>query len=105
MNVVPVTNAMMIRIILVLMLVAMWIGHLTNVNGAFLLGWLMDGEEIYMKVSQGFKKHYPGNVLLKLLKTIYGLKQAALTFWRELLKFMQVMKMTRITADPWTCFK
>ena len=57
------------------------------------------------KVSQGFKKHYPGNVLLKLLKTIYGLKQAALTFWRELLKFMQVMKMTRIAVDPWTCFK
>ena len=52
MNVVPVTNAMMIQIILVLMLVAMWIGHLTNVNGAFLLGWLMDGEEKCLKVSR-----------------------------------------------------
>jgi hypothetical protein len=36
-----------------------------------------------MKVPQGFEKLYPKNVALLLLRTIYGLVQAALVFWRE----------------------
>jgi len=33
-----------------------------------------------MEVPQGFEKHYPYIVVLKLLKTIYWLKQAAMVF-------------------------
>ena len=58
-----------------------------------------------MEVPKGFKKYYPGDVLLKLLKCIYGLKQAAMAFWRELLKCMRGMGMTRSTADPCLYFK
>lgn len=101
----PVTNAATIRIVLVLMLMAAWTGHLTDVNGAFLLGKFTDGEEIYMKVPQGFEKFYASDVLLKLKKTLYGLKQAAMAFWRELLKAMRSMGFTRSTADPCLYFK
>ena len=78
----PVTNAATIRMVLILMVMASWIAHLTDVYGAFLLGRFTDGERIYMTVPQGWKKYYPGDVLLKLLKTLYGLKQAAMAFWR-----------------------
>ena len=44
------------------------------VKGAFLNGEFHDGEEIYMKVPQGFEKYDEDNVVLKLNKTIYGLK-------------------------------
>ena len=54
---------------------------------------------------KGFKKFYPGDVVLKLLKCIYGLKQAAMAFWRELLKCMCGMGMMRSTADPCLYFK
>ena len=52
-----------------------------------------------MKVPQGFEKFYPGNVLLKLCKRLYGLKQAAMAFWRELLKYMKRMGMSQSNAD------
>jgi hypothetical protein len=42
---------------LVLMLLAGWIGHLTNVHGAFLLDTFTDGEEIHMEVPKGFEKY------------------------------------------------
>ena len=87
------------------MLMAGWIGHLTDVHGAFLLGTFMDGEEIHMEVLKGFKKYYPGDVVLRLLKCIYGLKQGAMAFWRVLLKCMMEMGMTRSTADPCLYFK
>lgn len=101
----PVTNAVTIRILLVLMILAGWIGLLNDVHGAFLLGLFTEGEQIYMEVPKGFKKHYPGNVVLRLLKCIYGLKQAAMAFWRVLLKCMTEMGMTRSTADPCLYFK
>ena len=58
-----------------------------------------------MEVPEGFEDYYPGDVLLFLLKTIYGLKQAAMAFWRELLKAMRHMQCTRSNADPCLYFK
>ena len=88
-----------------MMLMATWMGHLSDVHGAFLHCQFNDGEKIYVEVPQGFKKFYPGNVVLLLLKCIYGLKQAAVAFWRKLLKCMKSMGMTHSTADPCLYFK
>ncbi len=55
---------------------------------------------IYMKVPCGFEKLYPDNVVLKLKKCIYGLKQALMAFWQQLLLCMKSMEMVRSTADP-----
>jgi len=48
-----------------------------DVKGAFLCGDFQEEKLIYMKVPEGFEKHYLGDVLMLLLRTIYGLKQAA----------------------------
>jgi hypothetical protein len=55
---------------------------------------------IYMKVPMGFEEYYPAGWYLLLLKTIYGLKQAAYAFWKALLKAFGAMEFTRSKADP-----
>lgn len=42
-----------------------------------------------MKVPEVIKKYYPANVWLLLLAPIYGLKNAATSFWKKLLKVMK----------------
>jgi hypothetical protein len=66
----------------------------------FLHGEIEDGEVIYMKVPHGFEKFYPDDVVLKLKKCIYGLKQAAMAFWSQLLLCRKSMGMTQSTTDP-----
>ncbi len=96
----PVMNAGTIQIVLILMIMANWQGKILDVKGAFLHGEFKDGEVIFMKVPHGFEKFYPDDVVLKLKKCIYGLKQAAMAFWRQLLLCMNRMGMTQSTADP-----
>eukprot|EP00957_Ditylum_brightwellii_P200524 15287157-Ditylum_brightwellii.AAC.1 len=85
---------------MVLVLVADWIGRVNDVKGAFLKGELEEDEKMYMHVPQGFKKHYTNDVVLLILKAIYGTKQATMSFWRELLKCMKAMQYMRNNADP-----
>ena len=84
----PVTNDITIRVVLTLMLLAFCHGQIVDIKGAFLHGHFENGEIIHMSVPKGFKRYYPRDVVLLLLKTLYGLKQAAMAFWRELLKAM-----------------
>ncbi len=51
----PVMNATTIRIVLTLMFMAGWVATVVDVKGAFLHGEFHNGEEIYMKVLQGWK--------------------------------------------------
>ncbi len=77
----PVVSFITIRIALILMLVGNMRGEILDVRGAFLKGTFGNGEILYMHVPQGMEHHYPGrNIVLLLLKTIYGLKQAAYRF-------------------------
>jgi hypothetical protein len=101
----PVTNETTIRIVLILMAMANWCAHVLDVQGAFLNGRFEDGEELYMQVPEGFVNYYSGNVVLKLKRTIYGLKQAAYAFWRELLKAFKAMHFQRSKADPCLYYK
>jgi len=57
-----------------------------DVKSAFLYGQL--DEEIYMEQPEGFKIHCQEQKVLHLCQAIYGLKQAALAWWKELLTFM-----------------
>jgi hypothetical protein len=66
----PVTNAGTIQIVIMLMLMANWLGWMADVNGKFLHWEFKDGKVIYMKVPHGFEKLYPNNVVLKLKKFI-----------------------------------
>jgi hypothetical protein len=73
---------------------------MVDVKGAFLDGKFEDGSVIYMKVPRGFENFYPEDVVLKLKKCIYGLKQALMAFWQQLLLCTKSMKMVHSTADP-----
>lgn len=102
----PVTNDTSVRIVFVLALMAGWIGRISDVKGAFLKGSLdLDKEQMYMHRPKGFEKYIPDGVLLQLLMAIYGTKQAAMAFWRELLKCMYNMDYKRNGADPCLYFK
>ena len=97
----PVTNDITIRVILILMIMAMWCGELLDVKGAFLHGLFGPKENpLYMHIPQGFTEYYPPGWILLLLKTIYGLKQAAYAFWKQLLKAFSAMNFMRSKADP-----
>eukprot|EP00957_Ditylum_brightwellii_P120469 9191558-Ditylum_brightwellii.AAC.1 len=84
---------------MVLTLMADWIGRVNDVKGAFLKGESEEGKKVYIWVPQGFEKYYAKDVVLLLLKAIYGTKQAAMAFWRELLKCMKDMQYMRNGAD------
>ena len=60
-----------------------------------------------MKTPQGIEKHYPPSVLLKLLCTIYGFKQVALQFWREMHMVYCHMGYMTSEADlcPYHCWR
>ena len=96
----PVTNAISVRLVLTLMLMGDWTAEVVDVKGAFLHGQFTDGERVYMEVPKGWREHYNSNSVLLLLRTIYGLKQAAMAFWKELLKAMKEIGMERSKADP-----
>ena len=87
----PVTNAVTIRIVLTLMVMAGMIAHVVNVKGAFLYGDFEDGKKIHMKLPRGFEKHFPKRSMILLKKCLYGLKQAPKAFWRKLLRAAQAM--------------
>ena len=87
----PVVNDTTFHILLILMMMAIWYAEVLDVKGAFLIGLFEDGEKIYMRVPEGLEKHYAANMVLLLLKTIYGLKQAALAFWKQLLMAFKSM--------------
>ena len=53
-----------------------------------------------MKVPEGFERHHQGDVLLLLLRMIYGLKQAARAFWHELTAALKDMGYLQSPADP-----
>jgi hypothetical protein len=96
----PVVSLTTIRIVLILMLMAEWSGHILDVRGAFLKGNFGDGETLYLHVPQGMECHYGPDVCLLLRKTLYGLKQAAYRFWLFLLTIVRRLGCTRSNADP-----
>ena len=88
----PVINELSARILIVMMLMANWVGHVLDVKRAFLRGEFEPNQPpIYIKVPEGFEEFYPIGCVLLLLDTIYGLKEAAMAFWREILKAFKHM--------------
>ncbi len=77
-----------------------WYGELLDVKGAFLHGEFEEGEQLFMEIPEGFQMYYPMGMVLLLLKTIYGLKQAAVAFWKQLIMAFASMNYVRSKADP-----
>ena len=68
-----------------------------NVTAAFLHADLEEGEEVYVKMPRGFDKK--GKVL-KLRKTLYGLRQSPRAFWKYMVQKMEACGMPQSKLDP-----
>ena len=69
----PVASDITIRVVIVLMLMAGWVGELLDVKGAFLHGDINKAQRMYMEVPKGFNNHYDRSYyVLLLLQTLYG---------------------------------
>ena len=68
-----------------------------NVTAAFLHADLEEGEEVYVKMPRGFQKR--GKVL-KLRKTLYGLRQSPRAFWKYMVQKMEACGMPQSKLDP-----
>ena len=73
-----------------------------DVKTTFLYGKL--DEEIYMQQPEGFKLKGQENKVLCLLRAIYGLKQAALAWWRELESSMKRLGFKCTASDAGVFF-
>ena len=93
-------NAMSIRMALTVMLMQNGIAHVVDVKRAFLYGEFEDGEKIYIKIPLGFEEFYPRDTVLLLKKTLFGLKQAAMAFYRKLLTATKNIGLKRSTTGP-----
>ena len=96
----PVVNKITINIILVLIVMCVWYSHLVDVKGAFLHGRMDPKHRLFCKVPKGFEKYYPKGVVLRVLKAVYGLIQAANVFWKLLLSIMLKIGLKRNAVDP-----
>ena len=96
----PVAGATTIRCVFVLMLMSGAYAHIVDVMGAFLLGQFQNGEQIFTTIPEGWERFFSLNVILLLMKTIHGLKQAANCFYLLLVATMTICNFTRSVADP-----
>jgi hypothetical protein len=101
----PVTNRMTIKLVLMLMLTSGSIAHVVDVKGAFLHGKFEDGEKIYIKITLGFREFYDDNTILLLKKCLYGLKQAAMAFYRKLHAGASKIGLKRSSVEPCLYYK
>ena len=81
-----------VRMMIVLAVLKDWHIFRLDVKTAFLYGEL--DEELYMEQPEGFKDPKQKNKVMCLKKAIYGLKQAALAWWKALDKSMATLSCT-----------
>jgi hypothetical protein len=100
-----VTNSATIRIVLVLMVMASMMAHIVDVKGPFLHGEFEDREKVHMAIPRGLEIFFLHDAVILFLKCLYGLKQAARAFWRQLLQATKKIGLTQSNADPCFYFK
>jgi hypothetical protein len=73
--------------------------ELVDVEGAFLNGTFEPQHQMYLHITKGFEQDYPTDAFLRLLKTFYGTKQAAMQFWKKSCLVLRLKFFTRSKAD------
>jgi transposase InsO family protein len=94
----PVARFETVRLLLSIAALEDWEIEALDVKTAFLFGEL--DEEIYMEQPEGFVKKGQEKKVCRLLKAIYGLKQAALQWNKALHDSLIKMGFVRTFADP-----
>ena len=70
--------------------------HLVDAQGVL----FEKAEEIYCHVPEGWEDYLESGVIPLLLKTVYGLKQAATCFYNLLIRTMRSLQFERSKAEP-----
>jgi hypothetical protein len=93
----PVVRFESVRTMLAVAALEDWYVTALDVKSAFLYGKL--DEEIYMEQPEGFKVPGKEHMVLRLRRAIYGLKQAAHAWYKELVKSMELLHFKRLSTD------
>ncbi|CDO75026.1 hypothetical protein BN946_scf184640.g1 [Trametes cinnabarina] len=93
----PVVRFETVRLILALSALENWYITGLDVRNAYLYGKLE--EEIYMEQPEGFTAKGQEHKVLRLLRSLYGLKQAGLAWWRTLNESMKELGFKRLVSD------
>ncbi|KAK2387257.1 putative mitochondrial protein [Trifolium repens] len=92
----PVAKITTVRTIIALASIHQWEIHQLDVNNAFLHGDLK--EDVYMTIPQGFHTSRP-NQVCKLVKSLYGLKQASRQWNEKLTTFLLKLNFIQASSD------
>ena len=93
----PVMRFETVHIMLALAALQDWHISALDVKTAFLYGHL--DEEIYLDQPQGFKAKGQETKVWRLKRALYGLKQSALAWWKELESSMKKLGFKRLLTD------
>jgi hypothetical protein len=77
--------------------------HQVDIKGAYLNGELNDNEVLYMHHPPGFKPRDAGNRVLRLKKTLYGLKQSGHRWYQKLSSIFDSLVVNG-RGNPWVFF-
>ena len=92
----PVAKLTNVRLIIALASIHHWFIHQLDVNNAFLHGELQ--ENVYMQLPPGVKSSKP-NQVCKLIKSLYGLKQASRKWYEKLTSLLLAQGFKQAHSD------
>ena len=93
----PVVQWTTVRLMLILEVLLDLKSKQGDVTAAFLHADLEENKEVYVNMPRGFEK--TGKVL-KLRKTLYGLRQSPRAFWKYMVEKMEKCNMPQSSLDP-----
>ena len=76
-----------------------------DIKGAYLNKELNDNKVLYMQFPSGYKPHDAGTHVLRLKKTLYGLKQSGCHWYQKLSSIFDFLNFTKCSVDQAIFFK